>query len=775
MSTAIQRAKPGPRPKKVVPAEKSRPKRRAAVETNEELLAGIFAGLVDGPLMGGPVRDVVRKNRRERARRRLLDALDSRGPYPVPAARRIELQALAERWARKGFEDAFSDADDFEESCADERAVLDAEERGDDKERFAAAERAYLREIEKRYGRLEIRGLQLSARVHQDLEIAYVPLHVEAPPEVIPLAPHKKNAAKKRKTATYDADAVAQMIHEIERPRLSITSALGKHARLFIVGEPGSGKSTLLHYLATRAARGALAADGGWSTSPVPFVVPARSLPVTTVTLESFASIAGVEVWFMEEALRSGRALLLLDGLDEAQPTLVPQLLDVVAELMNRYPDARALVTTRPAGAPGEDRPVPAGFVRMRLMPMTRDEVGQFIHKWCLAAELSLSKTRVQAEADAQAGAADLEARIRASRAIEKLAQTPLLCSVVCVVHRFMGHQIPERRVALYEAITNVLLYEWDRAKFPKGATTGQLDAHTKRALLARLACSMQTKRVAELPADEVVKCFAAQLPGLGHHAEEAEAIVAEIRDRDGVLVERTPAVFAFSHLTFQEYLAALELVNARAYDLLLSRYEDPWWHEVIVLAAGFPGADAARIVRHLLDADGQDVARGTMLAAQCAETAVELSVALRKEIEERVGRLVPPKSKDDEIRLGMIGALAGPTLLRSLGAADTNGKHAILEMFRTVPYEPAVGVIRKLMRDDSVVTREINGKVVDYPLSLTAAISLFILAVQFESAFSAFVEESYSSKLSRARAVVAQLRDTLVARGGPNVASSVW
>ncbi len=772
MSTAIQRAKPGPRRAKVVPAEKSRTKPRAAVESNEELLAGIFAELVDRPLMGGPVRDVVRKNRRERARRRLFDALESRGPYPVPETRRVELQALAERWARKGFEDAFSDADDFEESCADERAVLDAEERGDAEERFAAAERAYLREIEKKYGRLEIRGLQLSERVHQDLEIAYVPLHVEAPLELMPvIAPKNRAAAKKGKgaKAVVDADAVAQMIRAMERPRLSITSALEKHARLFLVGEPGSGKSTLLHYLATRAARGALAADAGWSTSPVPFVVPARSLPVTTVTLESFASIAGVEVWFMEEALRSARALLLIDGLDEAQPAMVPQLLDVVVELMNRYPNARALVTTRPAGVLGEDRPVPAGFVRMRLMPMTRDEVGQFIHKWCLAAELSLSKTRVQAEADAHAGAEDLKARMRASRAIEKLAQTPLLCSVVCVVHRFMGHKIPERRVALYEAITNVLLYEWDRAKFSQGAATGQLDAHAKRALLARLAFSMHEARVAELPAKAVAKCFAEKLPDLGRSAGEAEQIVAEIRDRDGVLVERAPGLFAFSHLTFQEYFTALEMVNARDYESLVRRYEDSWWREVIVLSAGFPGADSARIVRQLLSADGEAVAEATMLAAQCAETAVELPVSLRKEIEVRVARLIPPKSKDEAFRLLSLGEIAGPTLLRALMTADANGRAAVLTVLRNMDYEPSIGVIRNLMRDVSKVTKPIEDMGTSPFVYVEATFALYFMAKRLESAFYAFLEESIATDLPMSREQFNIFMEALMRSGAPS------
>lgn len=111
-----------------------------------------------------------------------------------------------------------------------------------------------------------------------------------------------------------------------------------------------------------------------------------------------------------------------------------------------------------------------------------------------------------------------------------------------------------------------------------------------------------------------------------------------------GVLVERSPGVFGFSHLSFQEYLTALDLVGARKYDFIVDQYKDKWWHEVIVLAAGFPGADAAGMVRALLSKDGQEVAEGTMLAAQCVETAIELPRALREDIEARVAKLVPPR-----------------------------------------------------------------------------------------------------------------------------------
>ena len=713
----------------------------------KDIVEGVFVAMREAPATGNSVPDIVHRNRRERAKRRLIDAIEARGPYPLREEQRADLGTLAARWAQKGYADAFPEADDLEVRWAEERAVLDAAARGDEGERFSAAERAHRREVERRYGKIEIRGLQLSARVYQDLDIAYVPLHVEDRSEVEPRGGPKKAAGKKAKNgaAKVEADAMMEMVRALDWPRVPATRALGKHPRLLLIGGPGSGKSTLLAHIATHAAQGTLAAEVGWAAAPVPFVVLVRSLHELPATVETLASAAGAEPWFLEAALREGRALLLVDGLDEARSELAGGILPALTAMLDAYPSTRVLATTRPVAASGEDEPIPAGFAGVRLLPMTVSEVHGFINSWCLAAELSLGKARAQAEADASGAADDLKRRVRLRGAIEKLAQTPLLCSVLCVVHRFLGESLPERRIALYEAMTNVLLYEWDRAKFPEGAAIGRLDAPAKRALLGRVARSMHEARAAEMPEEELVRRFREHLPHLGRLAEEAPAIVAEIRDRSGMLVERTPGSFAFSHLTFQEFLAAQEMVKDRAYDLLLGHYKDKWWHEVIVLAAGFPSSDAARLVRGLLDVDGEEVAGGTMLAAQCAETAVELPAPLRGEIERRLMKLVPPKRKQDYDRLKKIGDVAGPALLRGLEKADTEGKATILFALGLMGYEPALGAMTRFLAESTATTRPIitaygNQFNAGFPLAGCAMFATLDIAEGSHSALSALL-----------------------------------
>jgi hypothetical protein len=163
----------------------------------DRLIDRLFSALGSEPSAAGSIPSLVQRNRRERARRRLADAMRSRGAHPVPANMARELGAIVERWSKKGFEDAFPDADELEIRCAEERAILDAVDAGDEEGRLAATEGAHRRAIEKRFGSIEIRGLQTSERVHQDLALAYVPLHAEDIITPTPAAAPKKSRSKK--------------------------------------------------------------------------------------------------------------------------------------------------------------------------------------------------------------------------------------------------------------------------------------------------------------------------------------------------------------------------------------------------------------------------------------------------------------------------------------------------------------------------------------------------------------------------------------------------
>jgi hypothetical protein len=249
----------------------------------------------------------------------------------------------------------------------------------------------------------------------------------------------------------------------------------------------------------------------------------------------------------------------------------------------------------------------------------------------------------------------------------------------------------------LYEKCTDLLLYEWDRAKFPEGAAVGGLDAPQKRTLLRGVARLLHDRHEAEIPEEQVVEHFARMLPELGRPESDAIQIVQEIRDRSGLLVERRPGFFGFSHLTFQEYLAAIDYSARGELKQLVDHWEDPWWHEVIALAAGVPGGSPGQIALGLL-AKKNDIA--TVLAAQCLETAVDMPLGVRQRIEKRLERLVPPRDDEGVERLQRIGMTAAPLLLKSLQSGNPNERITCLRTLWGVDYEPAIPIIVKCCSD---------------------------------------------------------------------------
>lgn len=626
-----------------------------------------------------PLPAVLLRSRRERAKGRIAEALAWRGKDKVGEKLRREVEALIGRWAAASFDDGFHDVDEFEIRCANENYTPDKAPEGG----LAAIEQEYRREVVRLHGSIEIRGLQTSARVLQSMDLVYVPLFVEdssREPVVIRTAGGK------------DVECA---------PRERVEEALVRHAEAVILGAPGSGKSTLISYLALRAVSG----EG----TLLPLVVPVRSLAGRHLDVTTIAAVSNCDLSLVRGAFEERRALVLVDGLDEIAGG-AEALSQPLRDLAETHPGNRFVATSRPiAGVEGGGVSVP-GFATLRLQALTRDEVYDCIERWCRAAERSLQKDQRRAEADATRAADDLKERVRRSRPVERLAETPLMCSVLCIVHRFLGQRIPERRAGLYEACTNVLLYEWDRAKFPDGALVGKLDAQQKRTVLAGVAAAMHRGRLAEITRTRTIELMGDRLSRVGARAHDAAGILEEIRDRSGLLVERSPGVYGFSHLTFQEYLTAFELAaSEEGIRELLAHHEDPWWHEVIALSAGMAGPRAATLVAGLLDADGKRVGAPTMLAAQCMETAIELPVSLRRRIEERIARLVPPQSDRDMDRLVGIGDVCAPIVLQSLDSASGTSRARAALVLGWLMYEPAVATLAKMLAEDQETDETIN------------------------------------------------------------------
>jgi predicted NACHT family NTPase len=155
---------------------------------------------------------------------------------------------------------------------------------------------------------------------------------------------------------------------------------------------------------------------------------------------------------------------------------------------------------------------------------------------------------------------------------LRRMAANPLLLTVMALVHTHKG-RLPEARALLYEECTDLLLWRWEGVKVQAAgsaglrqrlAEVGLQDVDLKRVLWAlafeahRGAGGREEEATADIPETALLQALRELHPQRSW--DWAAAVVAQIKERAGLLVEREPEVYAFPHRTFQEYLAACNL-----------------------------------------------------------------------------------------------------------------------------------------------------------------------------------------------------------------------
>jgi uncharacterized protein YjbI with pentapeptide repeats len=312
-----------------------------------------------------------------------------------------------------------------------------------------------------------------------------------------------------------------------------------------------------------------------------------------------------------------------------------------------------------------------------------------------------------------------LKSVIRQSRSLRNLAETPLLCAMICALHRDRRRELPADRIELYEACCHLLLERRDIERQVDLRDYPKLSYRQKRTLLEDFAYWMiqnSYTMVTVQRTDDHLGWKLQQMIGLQDiPASEVRRLFVE---RTGMIQEPIQGQINFTHRTFEEFLAAKAALDGDNIGVLASHADNDQWREVIILAAGLASKKLREdLINELIQrGDGQPTRRYQLhlLAVACLETATDLDPSVQSQVKDRLINLVPPKNMTDAKALASAGELAVPFLADGV-KGKSNTAAACVRALSLIGGEAALSVLEKYSRDKrvSVIKELIKAKTV--------------------------------------------------------------
>jgi len=477
--------------------------------------------------------------------------------------------------------------------------------------RIDDARTQYLEYLDREYGEITLEGLPADQEVGSrrlKLENIFVPLHLE-----------RISESQRDPSLSKEED-----IHEVDRAeRQPVGEILSEYSRLAILAAPGGGKTTLLKRLAIAYAfpdRSGLVDDNLPDKSWLPLFIRCRQLgdlvnaPIGDIlsAIPKRAEMGNRTEAFsllVSRALRSGEALLLVDGLDEisdegARVSFVNQLRTFLAT----YPNVNIVVTSREAGFRIVGGALSTHCKHYKVADFDDDDIMRLTLAWHKEVVGDSAEVRLEAE--------KLSKIICSSDRVRQLAKNPLLLTTLLLVNRWVG-QIPTRRSILYGKAIEMLLMTWNVEGYDP---IDQEEAIPQLAFVAFTMMNDGVQTISSRRLKEILMLARKQMPEvLGYARLSVPEFIQRVEFRSSLLILSGHEIeqgtlypmYEFRHLTFQECLAAKAVVEGyypdrRDDDTLLTVLEphlaDEHWKEVIPIVAVLAGRTVQPLIGHLIE-----------------------------------------------------------------------------------------------------------------------------------------------------------------------------
>uniref|UniRef100_A0ACD5GUU2 NACHT C-terminal helical domain 2-containing protein n=1 Tax=Desertifilum tharense IPPAS B-1220 TaxID=1781255 RepID=A0ACD5GUU2_9CYAN len=376
-------------------------------------------------------------------------------------------------------------------------------------------------------------------------------------------------------------------LSKVRQARVCGLDALSRYRKLMILGKPGAGKTTFLQHIAIQCS------EGKFEPRRVPLFIKLKEFAEDAHDKGEFnllkyliqnLSISKIKPEIAHQLIETGKTVILLDGLDEVAEFDSERVVREIRRV-TRYHQNYFAITCRIAASSHQFQE----FTDVEVADFNSEQVKSFSQKWFVAV----------AGNDSSAGkalAAKFTNKLQSpeNEAIRELSVTPILLNLTCLVFH-ANADFPSSRAKLYEQGLDILLRRWDKARgIYRDEVYLSLTLARKKQLLVQVAAIAFEKGIYFFEQSQIQQLIANYLQTLPDTLTspdevnlDSEVVLKSIEAQHGLLVERARRIYSFSHLTFQEYLTAQNIIDRLTLDTEKSfvRYiTDRRWREVFLL-----------------------------------------------------------------------------------------------------------------------------------------------------------------------------------------------
>ncbi len=357
--------------------------------------------------------------------------------------------------------------------------------------------------------------------------------------------------------------------------RVTGLAAVEEFQKLVVLGKPGAGKTTFMKYLAMSCLAGKFHGE------LVPIFVTLKVYAETkgAPTLQEYISAElqqrKVSRETIERLLESGRALILLDGLDEVRQEDDRRVKRDIDKFSRDWLKNRFAITCRIAAREYQFEK----FTEVEVADFDNGQIETFVNNWFKGKD--------------EPKAARLLEKLKKNKPVQELAKSPLLLTLLCLVFG-ERNDLPPKRSELYKEGLEVLMKKWDaKRNIEREQIYKHLSPQNKEDMLGQIAFNTFVQGEYFFRQEDLqhqIKDYICNLPEADGDPEvlrvDSEVVLKAIEHHHGLLVERARSIYSFSHLTFQEYFTAREIDRERKLEDLMQHITDPRWKEVFLLTA---------------------------------------------------------------------------------------------------------------------------------------------------------------------------------------------